>query len=67
MLHPFREGNGRTIRIFIYLFELRRGITWQYERMNRENYIQAMIKAVTDTNILQKLFLETIKYTKEVK
>lgn len=35
--------------------------------MNRENYIQAMIKAVTDTNVLQKLFLETIKYTKEVK
>ena len=67
MLHPFREGNGITIRIFIYLFGLRRVITWQYERMNRENYIQAMIKAVTDTNILQKLFLETIKYTKEVK
>ncbi|MFK5710587.1 Fic family protein [Lysinibacillus boronitolerans] len=22
LLHPFREGNGRTIRLFIYLYAL---------------------------------------------
>lgn len=29
MLHPFREGNGRTIRVYIYLYALARGIEWK--------------------------------------
>ena len=60
MLHPFREGNGRTIRIFIRAFALSKGIQWEYENIDREGYIQAMIKSVTDTETLKKLLLETM-------
>ena len=30
MLHPFREGNGRVIRIFIRAFALSKGVQWEY-------------------------------------
>lgn len=65
MLHPFREGNGRTIRIFIYLYALEKEVTWKYEEMERESYIEAMIEAVTDTKLLQDVFLETIQYSEK--
>lgn len=61
MLHPFREGNGRTIRIFIRAFALSRGVKWEYENVERDIYIKAMIQSVTKIESLKKLFLETIK------
>lgn len=60
MLHPFREGNGRTIRIFIHAFALSKGVKWEYENMDREVYIQAMIQSVTNTELLKRLFFDTI-------
>jgi len=65
MLHPFREGNGRTIRIFIHVFALLRGVKWEYENMDKEIYIQAMIQSATNTELLKKLFLETIRSTND--
>ncbi|GKV67483.1 MULTISPECIES: Fic/DOC family protein [Sporosarcina] len=65
MLHPFREGNGRTIRIFLYAYAMDRGIEWAYETLEREKYIQAMIQSVTDLKLLKELFLETIQYIGE--
>lgn len=65
MLHPFREGNGRTIRIFIHLYASDKGVTWRYEEMERKKYISAMIKAVTDTKMLQDVFLETIEFSEK--
>ena len=44
MLHPFREGNGRIIRIFIRAFALSKGVQWEYENIDRDVYIQAMIQ-----------------------
>ncbi|WP_082419034.1 Fic family protein [Massilibacterium senegalense] len=29
MLHPFREGNGRTIRIFLNYYALSKGYVWE--------------------------------------
>lgn len=60
MLHPFREGNGRTIRIFIHAFALSKGVKWEYENMDREVYLQAMIQSVTNTELLKRLFFDTI-------
>lgn len=62
MLHPFREGNGRTIRMYIYVYALVRGIEWQYETMDRKRYIEAMIQSVVDLKMLRQVFLETIQY-----
>ncbi|MBD7908493.1 Fic family protein [Sporosarcina gallistercoris] len=38
MLHPFREGNGRTIRIYMYVFALLRDIEWNYETLDHDIY-----------------------------
>ncbi|MCJ7842298.1 Fic family protein [Lederbergia sp. NSJ-179] len=64
MLHPFREGNGRTIRIFIHHFAFSRGIKWEYEKMDREMYLRAMIHSVTNLEPLRQIFIDTISYRK---
>ncbi|MFJ8263363.1 Fic/DOC family protein [Rummeliibacillus sp. NPDC094406] len=64
MLHPFREGNGRTIRIFLRAFALSKGIIWSYDHIDREYYLKAMIHSVTNNALLEELFLETIKFAK---
>lgn len=62
MLHPFREGNGRTIRIFLRAFAMKQGIEWSYEKIENEEYLKAMVQSVIDVEPLRKLFLETIQY-----
>jgi cell filamentation protein len=62
MLHPFREGNGRTIRIFMHKYALSKGILWDIELVEREKYMQAMIQSVVKTDLLRELFRETIAF-----
>ena len=62
MLHPFREGNGRTTRIYMRAYTLKRGIDWSYETIDRDRYMQAMIQSVVDVGALEELFIDTIKY-----
>lgn len=62
MLHPFREGNGRTIRIFLQAYASSKGFLWNYDKMSRDDYMQAMIYSVTNESLLEKLFLNTITY-----
>lgn len=61
IIHPFREGNGRTIRMFIYLLAKYKGFLWDYSKMNREEYLNAMIKSVYDVKPLEKLILDNLK------
>lgn len=61
MLHPFREGNGRTLRIFLQKYALTKGIKWDYSKINRQQYMEAMIRSKYNLDLLSKLFLETIK------
>ena len=51
MLHPFREGNGRTNRIFLQAFAKSKGFLWTYDKMDRDDYMQAMIRAVTSADL----------------
>lgn len=62
MLHPFREGNGRTIRVFLHAYAMKRGIEWAYETIENKEYIQAMIQSVIDLDALRNIFIETIQY-----
>lgn len=64
MLHPFREGNGRTTRIFIYAYALSKGIVWAYETIDRDRYMHAMKQSVFDLTALNQLFIETIRLNK---
>lgn len=62
MLHPFREGNGRTIRMFIHAFAQSQRVNWAFETMDREQYMDAMIQSVTDLQPLEHLFYETMEW-----
>ncbi|MFB1083402.1 Fic/DOC family protein [Jeotgalibacillus sp. JSM ZJ347] len=66
MLHPFREGNGRTIRSFLHEYARSRGIEWQYDQLDRTEYINAMIRSVTDLSDLEQLFKQTISFTDKI-
>ena len=60
VLHPFREGNGRTIREFVrelcyvndYLFDL--------QKIEPEDFLNACIKSVVDTSELENLIDESL-------
>ncbi|WP_374110264.1 Fic family protein [Lysinibacillus sp. BPa_S21] len=54
MFHPFREGNERTIRIFVQAYTLSKGV--------KEIYLNAMIQSVTKTELLERLFFNTIEF-----
>lgn len=60
MLHPFREGNGRTLRIFIRELAKTKGYDWDFEKMDKEDYMNAMIRATSDSTELKRIFLNTL-------
>lgn len=60
MLHPFREGNGRTTRIFLQAFAKSQNYFWAYEQMDRDAYLTAMIQSVTHDDLLRALFMKTL-------
>lgn len=62
MLHPFREGNGRTIRIFVQEYAQSKGVNWNFTNIDKETYLNAMIQSVTNTELLERLFLNTIEF-----
>ncbi|MFJ8458725.1 Fic/DOC family protein [Lysinibacillus xylanilyticus] len=62
MLHPFREGNGRTIRIFVQAYALSKDVNWNFTNTDQETYLKAMIQSVTNTELLERLFLNTIEF-----
>lgn len=61
MLHPFREGNGRTIRLFIQDLARNKGYNWDFENMNKEQYMNAMILATTNITALTEIFVSTLE------
>ena len=61
MLHPFREGNGRTIRIFLAAYAKEKGYMWRYENMDTQVYLEAMIKSKQDESDLEKLLLTVLE------
>lgn len=62
MLHPFREGNGRTTRIFIHAYARSKGLEWAYETIPRDVYMEAMIESVIKSDSLKALFLKTLDF-----
>lgn len=65
MLHPFREGNGRTIRIFIQNWAQTKGYLWHYNELPKEEYIQAMIESKHNTSKLEQIIYSTLEKLNE--
>lgn len=60
MVHPFREGNGRTLRVMVREIAKYMGFTWDFEVLNKVEYLEAMKLSQHDNSKLEKLFLETL-------
>lgn len=58
MLHPFREGNGRTQREFFRLLSMKNGYELDWSKVSPKEMINASIKSVVEsaafTNLLNK-------------
>lgn len=62
MLHPFREGNGRTQREFIREIALNAGYNLEFENVSREKMVQASIQSANINNdAFRDIIRENIK------
>ena len=55
VLHPFREGNGRTLREFIRQLALKNGYLLNLQNVNPKEMLADCIKSVVDTSDLEVL------------
>ncbi|MGN4725382.1 Fic/DOC family protein [Bacillus cereus group sp. MYBK15-2] len=60
VLHPFREGNGRTQREFIRCLALSNGYSLEWEREKKEAVFNASVKSVLDPSDLSKIIKNAI-------
>ena len=57
VLHPFREGNGRTIREFIRELALKNGYELNLKNESPDEFLEASIISIIDTEKLkEKIF-----------
>lgn len=53
VLHPFREGNGRTIREFIRQLALYNGYLLDLRQVSSDEFFEASVESVIDTKHLE--------------
>ena len=59
--HPFREGNGRTTRIWLNLILKKRlGLCIDWSRIDKYAYLSAMEKSVADSSGIKKLLKDAL-------
>ncbi len=56
IIHPFREGNGRSIREFIRLMAKRMGYDLNWGNVDKEELLEASILSVDDYKVLIRVF-----------
>ena len=61
VLHPFREGNGRTIREFIRQLAYRNGYVLNLKHINPKEMLHACIRSVVDTTQLENIISECLE------
>lgn len=62
MLHPFREGNGRTLRLFITLLVRNAGYNLNFSECDSDLLMIATIKAAQgDLSLLREVFAKLIR------
>ena len=61
MVHPFREGNGRTNREFIRQLALKNGYVLNLKNTPPQEVLDASIKSVIDTTDLEKIIEEMLE------
>lgn len=61
VLHPFREGNGRTIREFIRQLAYKNGYVLNLKNINPKEMLYACIRSVVDTTQLENIISECLE------
>lgn len=64
VLHPFREGNGRTIREFIRQLALKNGYQLNLKKVLPREILEASKKSIVDTTDLKILIEKCLERTK---
>ena len=64
VLHPFREGNGRTIREFIRELSYVNGYLLDLQNTTPKKMLDACIKSVIDTTDLEKVLSQCLRENK---
>lgn len=67
MIHPFREGNGRTQKIFIEKVADELGYTLQLEKIDSKKLLEVTIESVNGTGRPLKKVFEEVIVTKHFK
>lgn len=60
VLHPFREGNGRTIREFIRELALRNDYLLNLSKADPTKFLNASIKSIVDYDDLASIILDCL-------
>ena len=62
VLHPFREGNGRSLREYVRYIAERAGHSITWEGVERNEMINASIRAYNgDREVLESILIRQIK------
>ena len=61
VLHPFREGNGRTNREFIRQLALKNGYKLDLKKVKAEQILEASIESIVDTKKLEEIIYECLQ------
>ena len=62
VLHPFREGNGRTIREFIRELALKNNYILNLMNVDPAHFLDASIKSIVETNDLSSIIFNCLEY-----
>lgn len=60
VLHPFREGNGRTIREFIRQLAYRNNYLLDLQQTDAKEMLEASMKSAIDTTDLEEIILKCL-------
>ncbi|MBR4605836.1 MAG: Fic family protein [Lachnospiraceae bacterium] len=60
-IHPFREGNGRTLRELFYHIGKNSGYELDLTKCNKEEYLKAVIESEYKADSLNELMLSIVK------
>ena len=61
VLHPFREGNGRTTREFLRQLSLKNGYILNLYKVNSQELLNASIKSIADTSDLENFLYKCLE------
>ena len=60
IIHPFREGNGRSIRELIRCMALHYGFSLDWSRVDRDTMLDAAVRSVVDDRAFCDVIVECV-------